>query len=108
MFDNADVAGNAGGEYGTSAEGPGPINVSAQLSRLDARQAYRYVPLASAPAIRDRLRTLLVAGTGSDARVKLAGNLADFPFADGKAGQFQASVKGQRVTLDYDDGWPRL
>jgi len=108
IFDNADVAGNASGEYGTSAEGPGTINVTAQLSRLDARQAYRYLPLLSAPAIRDRLRTLLVAGSGSDARVKLVGNLADFPFADGKAGQFQVSVKGQGVTLDYADGWPRL
>jgi uncharacterized protein (TIGR02099 family) len=108
IFDNADVSGNASGEYGTSAEGPGTINVTAQLSRLDARQAYRYVPLASAPAIRDRLRTLLVAGSASDVRVKLVGNLANFPFADGKAGQFQVSVKGQGATLDYADGWPRL
>jgi uncharacterized protein (TIGR02099 family) len=108
VFDNADVSGNASGEYGTSAQGPGTINATAQLSRLDARQAYRYVPLASAPAIRNRLRTLLVAGSASDVRVKLVGNLANFPFADGKAGQFQVSVKGQGATLDYADGWPRL
>ena len=108
VFDNADVAGTASGEYGTSAVGPGTINATAQLSRLDARQAYRYVPLASAPAIRDRLRTLLVAGSASDARVKLVGNLADFPFADGKAGQFQVSVKGKGLTLDYAGGWPAL
>ena len=106
-FDNADVAGSASGEYGTSAEGPGTINGTAQLSRLDAKQAYRYVPLASA-AIRDRLRTLLVAGGASDTRVKLVGNLADFPFADGNAGQFQVLLKGQGVTLDYADGWPLL
>ena len=108
IFDNADVSGNASGEYGTSAQGPGTINATAQLSRLDARQVYRYVPLASAPAIRNRLRTLLVAGSASDVRVKLVGNLASFPFADGKAGQFQVSVKGQGATLDYADGWPRL
>ncbi|HEY8623245.1 MAG TPA: YhdP family protein, partial [Casimicrobiaceae bacterium] len=108
IFDNADVSGSASGEYGTSAEGPGTINVTAQLTRLDAGQAYRYVPLASAPAVRERLRTLLVAGSASDARVKLVGNLADFPFADGRTGQFQVSVKGQGVTLDYADGWPRL
>ncbi|HWZ71894.1 MAG TPA: YhdP family protein [Casimicrobiaceae bacterium] len=108
IFDNADVSGNASGEYGTSAEGPGTINATAQLTRVDARQAYRYVPLASAPAIRDRLRTLLVAGSASDVRVKLVGNLANFPFADGKAGQFQVSVKGQGATLDYANGWPRL
>jgi uncharacterized protein (TIGR02099 family) len=107
-FDNADVAGSASGEYGTSADGPGTINGTVQLSRLDAKQAYRYVPLASASAIRERLRTLLVAGTASDTRLKLVGNLADFPFADGKAGLFQASVKGQDVTLDYAEGWPPL
>src|ERR1700682_3838767 len=108
VFDNADVSGSASGEYGTSDEGPGTINATAQLSRLDARQAYRYVPLASAPAIRDRLRTLLVAGSASDARVKLVGNLVDFPFADVKAGQFQVSVKGKGLTLDYAGGWPLL
>ncbi len=108
VFANADVSGSASGEYGTTAEGPGTINGTAQLARLDARQAYRYVPLASSPAIRDRLRSLLVAGTASDTRIKLVGNLADFPFAEGKGGQFQASIKGQGVTLDYAHGWPLL
>lgn len=108
VFANGDVSGSASGEYGTSMSGPGTINGTAQLTRLDARQAYRYVPLASSPAIRDRLRSLLVTGTASDTRIKLAGNLADFPFADGKVGQFQASIKGQGVTLDYAHGWPVL
>jgi uncharacterized protein (TIGR02099 family) len=107
-FDNADVSGSASGEYGTSAEGPGTVNGTASLARLDARQAYRYVPLASTSAIRDHLHTLLVAGSASDVRVKVVGNLADFPFADGKAGQFQASLKGHGVTLDYANGWPAL
>ena len=107
-FDNADVSGNASGEYGTSTEGPGTVNGTAALARLDARQAYRYVPLGSATAIRDRLHTLLVAGNASDVRVKVVGNLAEFPFADGKAGQFQVSLKGHDVTLDYADGWPSL
>src|SRR5450755_3129929 len=108
LFENADVSGSASGEYGTSAKGPGTINGTAQLTRLDARQAYRYDPLASAPAIRDRLRTLLVAGNVYEAKIKLVGDLADFPFADGKGGQFQASARGRGVTLDYANGWPLL
>jgi uncharacterized protein (TIGR02099 family) len=107
-FDNADVAGTASGEYGTSMEGPGTVNGTAQLTRLDAKQAYRYVPLGNASVVRDRLRTLLVAGSASDTRVKLVGNLSDFPFADGKGGQFQVMLKGQGLTLDYAEGWPRL
>ena len=107
-FDNADVAGSVSGEYGTSADGPGTINGTAQLGRLDAKQVYRYLPLVSSAAVRDRLRTLLVAGSAADTRVKLVGNLADFPFPDGKGGQFQVQVKAQGVTLDYADGWPLL
>lgn len=107
-FDNADVAGSISGEYGTSADGPGTINGTAQFGRLDAKQAYRYVPLVSSAAVRDRLRTLLVAGSAADTRVKLVGNLADFPFPGGKTGQFQVLVKAQGVSLDYADGWPLL
>ena len=36
-------------------------------------------------------------------RLKLAGNLAAFPFTDGKSGQFVVTVKARDVTLAYAD-----
>jgi uncharacterized protein (TIGR02099 family) len=105
---NADLAGAAAGEYRTESSGPGSVDLSAQLSRLDGRTLYRYMPLAGQPVAIDWLRTSIVAGSATDAKFKVKGNLAEFPFADGKRGQFQMSAKIQGVTLDYAAQWPRL
>ncbi|MEP6996466.1 MAG: YhdP family protein [Betaproteobacteria bacterium] len=105
---NADAAGVVKGEYRTLADGPGAVDGSAQFSRLDAAQLYRYVPLAAGAGVREWLRTSLLAGGSNDALLKLKGNLADFPFADAKKGQFIATAKAQGLTLDYATHWPRL
>jgi uncharacterized protein (TIGR02099 family) len=105
---NADAAGVVNGEYRTVAETPGVVDGTAQFSRLEAAQLHRYVPLAAGAGVRDWIRTSLLAGGSNDARLKISGNLADFPFADGKKGQFTATAKAQAVTLDYATHWPRL
>ena len=105
---NSDAVGVVNGEYRTSSNGPGAVDGSAQFSRLEAAQLYRYVPLAAGAGVREWLHTSLLAGSSNDARVKLAGNLADFPFADAKKGHFTANVKAQGVSLDYASHWPRL
>ena len=107
-FANADAAGVVSGEYRTLADGPGAVDGTAQFSRLDATQLHRYVPLAAGAGVREWVRTSLLAGGSSDARIKVSGNLADFPFADGKKGQFTMTAKAQGVTLDYATHWPRL
>ncbi|TMH59016.1 MAG: TIGR02099 family protein [Betaproteobacteria bacterium] len=107
-FANAHLAGSANGTYHTAAEGPGSIDLTAQIARGDVRQAYRYLPLKLPPAVRGWLRRSLVAGTASEGHLKLSGNLADFPFADAKKGTLQVDIKGQGVTLDYADQWPPL
>jgi uncharacterized protein (TIGR02099 family) len=84
------------------------VDGTAQPSRLDATQLHRYVPLAAGAGVREWIRTSLLAGGSSDARLKVSGNLADFPFADGKKGQFTLTAKAQGVTLDYATHWPRL
>ena len=47
-------------------------------------------------------------GEVTDTRLKLSGDLAHFPFADGKGGQFIVTVKGRGVTLDFADHWPPI
>ena len=76
------------------AGGPGDVDLKAQLSRADRRAArHRYLPLgAGRAASRDWLRRALVKGTSSDARSTLAGDLAQFPFADGEG----RPVRGRR------------
>ena len=59
-------------------------------------------------APRDWLRRALTKGDVTDTRLKLAGDLSHFPFADGKSGQFIVTVKGRGVTLDFADHWPAI
>ncbi|HTS20632.1 MAG TPA: YhdP family protein [Casimicrobiaceae bacterium] len=105
-FSNPGIAGSANGSYRTASGSPGIIDLTAQVTRADAKEVYRYVPAVLPLAVRGWLRRSLVAGAASDARLRLNGNLADFPFADAKQGQFQLVIKARGVTLDYAESWP--
>jgi uncharacterized protein (TIGR02099 family) len=107
-FANADVAGSASGTYRTAARGPGEIDFVANATRGDARQVHRYLPRSINDVTRNWLHTALVGGVASEARLKIAGNLADFPFAPGHGGQFVVTARAKGVTLDYADGWAPL
>jgi uncharacterized protein (TIGR02099 family) len=109
-FANADLAGTAYGSYALAREGPGTIDLSAQFARADGRRAGKYIPLASivGEKTRDWLAGAILEGQATDARLRLKGDLRDFPFADPQKGQFQvlAHVGGGR--LEYASGWPRI
>jgi uncharacterized protein (TIGR02099 family) len=107
-FANADASGSASGTYRTSAQGPGEIDITAQVSRVDGRHVYTYLPRVIDDATRNWLRNSLAAGTANDARLKLAGNLVQFPFANGKGGQFLVTAKAKGVTLAYANSWPPI
>jgi uncharacterized protein (TIGR02099 family) len=107
-FANAQVSGTVGGTYRIAPQGPGTIDLDVRIAHADVRDVYRYVPVTVPAQVRDWLHQGLVGGTASDARLRLSGNLADFPFADGRKGQFLASVKARGVTLNYAEHWPAL
>ncbi len=102
------VTGTAAATYRTEPTGSGELEMTAQLSSIDVRELHRELPLAVNAATRDWLRRGLVAGTASDTRVKFIGRLSDFPFADGKTGQFLITSKLRGLTLAYAEHWPPL
>ncbi len=105
-YQGADVAGTAQGSWKSLPKGPGFIDLGARVTRASAREAHRYVPLMVGADIRSWLRSALVTGRADDARLTLKGDLAKFPFADGKSGTFVIDIKSSGVTLDYAKGWP--
>ncbi len=107
-FANAHAAGSLAGTYRTTTRGPGEIDLTAQLTRGDPSQVYRYLPRAVGEPTRAWVERALTRGEVTDARLKVAGDLAHFPFADGKSGQFIVTVKGRGVTLDYAPRWPAI
>ena len=107
-FASPDAAGSARGTYQTAGDSPGIVDLTASLSRADARAVWRYMPHAVGEGARLWLRDALLSGGASEATLALKGNLLDFPFLDKSKGQFLVTVKAQDVVLDYGTGWPRI
>ena len=107
-FANAHLAGNAYGSYQTEPGTPGRIDLTGRLTRGDARFVGRYIPLVVGEDARDWLDKAFLAGRSTDARLRLKGNLADFPFVDNKKGIFQVTAKVTGGGLDYVAGWPKI
>jgi len=107
-FSGPEAAGSAQGSYRNTGDGPGSIDLTAALTRGDARAVWRYMPHAVGQGAREWLRDSLLSGNASEAKLILKGNLVDFPFLDKRKGQFLVTVKARDVVLDYGKGWPRI
>ena len=57
---------------------------------------------------REWVAAAVLGGQASDARLRLKGDLRDFPFTDPAKGQFQVAAKVSGAVLDYASGWPRI
>ena len=107
-FRNQDASGSASGRYRSSVDGPGEIDLTANLSRADGAAVWRYMPLVVNRDVRDWLRASITGGRADDARLRLKGDLKDFPFADGRSGTFQVTAKFAGADLRYSEGWPGI
>jgi uncharacterized protein YhdP len=107
-FANADASGNATGRYRTLPQGPGELELNAQVMRVDVARIHRYIPAVAGESVRQWLRSSLTKGKTDEVRLKINGNLAEFPFADGKGGQFSIVAKGRDLSLDYAKAWPAV
>jgi uncharacterized protein (TIGR02099 family) len=109
-FANEDFAGNASGSFATAAEGPGNIDLSANLARFDGASLAKYLPLPGLMGEKTRawLAQSIRGGQASDARLRLRGNLRDFPFEDPALGQFEIVAQVRNGTLAFAETWPVL
>jgi uncharacterized protein (TIGR02099 family) len=110
-FANADLSGNVHGSYTYTGDGPGTVDLWAQVNRADARHVAKYLPHAAflgGQETRDWLVRAIVAGHSSDARLRLRGDLREFPFKDPLRGQFNVTARIEKGVLDYAAGWPRI
>ena len=109
-YANEDLAGTAYGDYRYTGQGPGVLDLSAQLARANSRRVAKYLPLATimGPATREWVATSIQGGQSTDIRVRLKGDLRDFPFGDASKGQFQVAARVTGGVLEYANGWPRI
>ncbi len=107
-FVNADVQGELDGQWTVQPNGSGPgfTDLQGRFTRLDLARVPRYLPLSVSKDLRDYLRDAVRAGTASDIKLKLKGNLRDFPFAQPRQGDFRISANLSNATYAYAPASP--
>lgn len=121
-FSNADAQGegqltwrtNEPAATGQASRFPGTLDLQATLSRADGTRVWRYLPNGVPQRARDYVRASVLAGTASDAKFRVRGDLRHFPFTDG-AGEFLVTTRVRDVTYAYvprtgeaAPSWPAL
>jgi uncharacterized protein (TIGR02099 family) len=106
---NDDLAGNLYGGYHTLAGTFGVLDLTVSLTRGDIRRAARYTPLiALNKEGSDWLNGALLAGRTEDFRLRIKGNLSDFPLDGTKDALFEIGGHAQDAVLEFDKHWPRI
>ena len=87
-------------------KGPGSADIEASIDNFDIASIGRFLPLATHEGLRDWLTGALQGGTLHDARVRLRGDLAHFPFkgetaAEHARGEFRVSGRIENGKLEY-------
>ncbi len=107
-FAGPDAAATAKGSYLYTGNGPGEIDLTANISRGEGTAVWRYMPHAVNKNARDWLRKGITGGRGHDGKLVLKGNLKDFPFRDPRTGTFFVTAKATGARIHYADGWPDI
>lgn len=106
---NDDLAGNLYGSYRTQAGTLGELDLTVALTRGDVRRAARYTPLVALDREdSDWLNGALLAGHTEDFRVRVRGNLSDFPLDGTEDALLEIGGHARGVVLEFDKDWPRV
>lgn len=81
--------------------GPGVLDMQGLFSRVELARVQRYLPAALFKQTREYLRDAVLAGTLSAVKLKLKGDLKDFPFAQSRQGEFRVSGTVANATYAY-------
>ncbi|WP_245844884.1 YhdP family protein [Noviherbaspirillum humi] len=95
--------------HAQGGKAPGVIDMQGRVSGLALERLGQYLPLSLPEGLRQWLSAALIGGTAEDVRLRLRGDLAQFPFRSAAAGdksRGEFSVHGRIVDgkLDYGGG----
>ncbi len=106
---NSDLAGNLYGSYQTKTGTKGILDFTAKLTRGDIRSAARYTPLVALHKEgSDWLNGALLAGHTEDFRIRIKGNLSDFPQDGTKSVIFKIGAHARDGVLEIGKDWPLI
>ncbi len=106
---NADLSGTIYGSYQLEPDGPGSVDATVDMTRVAVKRTGLYTPV---PAVNEQTRRWLQAalqgGRADKFRVRLRGDLRDFPFVGNVRGVFRLEARARGVVMEFAEGWPRL
>ncbi|MFM2240152.1 MAG: hypothetical protein RJA69_1526, partial [Pseudomonadota bacterium] len=85
----------------TAGQAAGTLDLQSTVKRLDARQVARYLPTAVPERVRHYLRDALKQGSADNVKLRVRGNLDQFPFVQPQQGEFRVAAQLNRVTYAY-------
>ena len=111
-FSSAYATGSAYGNYHTALGSPGILDLTTHFTRADAPALLRLLPakgrVKGSGYFPNWLGESIVAGSISNARLHLKGNLARPLFVSSNPAVFEFAAKVSGMLLDHLPGWPRI
>ncbi len=107
-FANADARGAIRGTYRTGGRGPGLVDLTGSLERVEANRVARYLPLMIAPRVREWVAHAIQDGYCDNVTLRLKGDLYDFPYRRKDEGEFVIDARWNDGTLAFAPGWPAI
>jgi uncharacterized protein (TIGR02099 family) len=88
---------------GDAARGrrPGVLDLQLNVEHADAARVWRYLPLSLPKTTRDYVREAVTAGRASEGRIRVRGDLADFPYTRPGSGEFRISTRVNDVSYAF-------
>ena len=86
---------------GSRARLPGVMDLQGQLSRAEAGRVHRYLPRELTADVRHYVRDAVLAGRATQVKLRVKGDLYDFPFTKPRQGEFRIAAQVRDATYAY-------
>ncbi len=86
---------------GEAAQSLGLLDLQGSLSRANAAQVHRYLPVEVEPDVRTYVQEALLGGTATQVQFKFKGDLDQFPYRSGDAGEFRIAASLGNATYAF-------
>jgi uncharacterized protein YhdP len=105
---NDHLNGEFDAHYSTDGEKIHYLDLTGSASDVDLKYGRFYYPNTISKDTVAWLDKSILSGIAKNVKVSLKGDLKDYPFPDGKKGDFRVTADVQNAVLDYTEGWPKI